>query len=177
MRGMFIHSEVLNLQLTTEQDLTWVLRFEQNEQNRPYIGQWSKEEHAAAIQNPDILHLTIRDRSRNNVGYMIITGLQDSNLTVCIQRIVIEQKGMGYGKLSLRLVTDYIFRHTQTHRLWLDVRDHNYRARHVYESSGFTLEGTLRDCIKVGEHFESLHILSILRHEYIERNSAGVEID
>lgn len=166
---MFIHSEALNLQLTTEQDLEFVLLFEQNELNRPYIGQWSKEEHAAAIQDPDILHLTISDSSGERIGYMIITGLQDSNLTVCIQRIVIQQKGMGYGKLSLRLVTDWIFRHTETHRLWLDVRDHNHRARHVYESSGFTLEGTLRDCIKAGEHFESLHIMSILRHEYIER--------
>ncbi|WP_368665798.1 GNAT family N-acetyltransferase [Paenibacillus odorifer] len=51
----------------------------------------------------------------------------------------------------------------------MDVRDHNHRARHVYESCGFTLEGTLLDCIKVEGHFESLHIMSILRHGYIER--------
>ncbi|MEK4159087.1 MULTISPECIES: GNAT family N-acetyltransferase [Paenibacillus] len=66
-------------------------------------------------------------------------------------------------------MSDWIFQHTETYRLWLDVRDHNHRARHVYESCGFTLEGTLRDCIKVEGHFESLHIMSILRHGYIER--------
>ncbi|MDH6371179.1 diamine N-acetyltransferase [Paenibacillus sp. PastF-3] len=153
---MIIHSEALVLQRTTVQDLAFVLAIEQSEINRVYIGQWNKED------------LTVWDSSGKRVGYIIITGLQDTHLTVCIKRIVIHSKGFGYGKLSLCLVTDWIFRHTESHRLWLDVRDHNHRARHVYESCGFTLEGTLRDCIKVGEHFESLHIMSILRHEYME---------
>lgn len=166
---MILHSEALDLQRTTEQDLAFVLAIEQSELNRVYIGQWSKEEHTTALQDPDILHLTIWDSTGKRVGYMIVTGLQDTHLTVCIKRIVIHSKGFGYGKLSLRLVTEWIFRSTETHRLWLDVRDHNTRARHVYESCGFTLEGTLRDCIKVGERFGSLHIMSILRHEYIAR--------
>ncbi|MEK4995637.1 GNAT family protein [Paenibacillus sp. FSL H7-0918] len=166
---MIIHSETLDLQTTTEQDLAFVLAIEQSELNRAYIGQWSKEEHITAIHDPDILHLTIWERSGKRVGYIIVTGLQDIHLTVCIKRIVIHSKGFGYGKLSLRLVSDWIFQHTETHRLWLDVRDHNHRARHVYESCGFTLEGTLRDCMKVEGHFESLHIMSILRYEYIAR--------
>jgi RimJ/RimL family protein N-acetyltransferase len=166
---MIIHSEAMVLQRTTVQDLAFVLAIEQSEINRVYIGQWNKEEHTSAIQDPDTLHLTIWDSSGKRVGYIIITGLQDTHLTVCIKRIVIHSKGFGYGKLSLCLVTDWIFRHTESHRLWLDVRDHNHRARHVYESCGFTLEGTLRDCMKVEGHFESLHIMSILRYEYIER--------
>ena len=166
---MIIHSEALDLQRTTVLDLAFVLATEQNVGNRAYIGVCSKEEHTTAIHDSDILHLTIRDHSGKRVGYIIVTGLQDTHLSVCIKRIVIHSKGLGYGKLSLQLVSDWIFRHTESHRLWLDVRDHNHRARHVYESCGFTLEGTLRECIKVGEHFESLHIMSILRHEYMER--------
>lgn len=166
---MLLQSEMVNLQRTVVLDLEFVLTTEQGEANRTYIGQWSREEHMAAMNDPDILHLTIRDNSDERVGYVIITGLQDANLTACIKRIVIQSKGLGYGKMSLQLLTDWIFQHTQTHRLWLDVRDHNNRAQHVYESSGFTLEGTLRDCVKVGETFESLHIMSILRHEYMER--------
>ncbi|MEK4493694.1 MULTISPECIES: GNAT family N-acetyltransferase [Paenibacillus] len=121
------------------------------------------------MHDPDILHLTNWEGSGKRVGYIIVTGLQDTHLTVRIKRIVIHSKGFGYSKLSLHLVSDWIFQHTETHRLWLDVRDHNHRARHVYESCGSTLEGTLRDCVKVEGHFESLHIMSILRHEYIER--------
>lgn len=169
---MLLDSEIVNLQRTAVQDLEFVLTAEQDESNRAYIGQWSREQHIAAMSDPDIQHLTIRNNSGERVGYFIITGLQDANLTVCIKRVVIQSKGLGYGKLSLRLVTDWIFRHTETHRLWLDVRDHNNRARHVYESSGFTLDGTLRDCVKVGEQFESLHIMSILRHEYMEQRQS-----
>lgn len=165
---MIIHSNALDIHLTTIQDLTFVLTIEKSESNRAFIGQWSIEEHTAAINDPNILHLTLKDSSGKRVGNIIVTGLQDPHLTVCIKRIVIHTKGLGYGKLSLRLLTDWIFKHTQTHRLWLDVRDHNHRARHVYESSGFILEGTLRECVKVGEHFESLHILSILRDEYLK---------
>ncbi|WP_339318462.1 hypothetical protein [Paenibacillus sp. FSL R10-2734] len=75
---MIIHSEALDLQRTTVQDLAFVLATEQNEGNRAYIGQWSKEEHTAAIQDPDILHLTIRESSGKRVGYIIVTGLQDT---------------------------------------------------------------------------------------------------
>lgn len=166
---MLLQSGIVNLQRTAVHDLEFVLTTEQSEANRAYIGQWSREEHMAALNDPDIMHLTIRDNSDERVGYVIITGLQDLNLTACIKRIAIQSKGLGYGKLSLRMVTDWIFQHTETHRLWLDVRNQNNRAKHVYESSGFTLEGTLRDCVKVGNAFESLHIMSILRHEYMKR--------
>lgn len=60
---MIIHSEALDLQRTTVQDLAFVLAIEQSELNRIYIGQWTKAEHAAALQDPDILHLTIWDSS------------------------------------------------------------------------------------------------------------------
>jgi diamine N-acetyltransferase len=161
-----IHSEIIDLRETTLLDLEFVLATEQDEPNRSFIGQWSREQHAAAIDDGDILHLTIQEKSGKLVGYVIITGLRDPNLTVCIKRIVIQSKGRGYGTITLQLLTDWIFGQTGTHRLWLDVKDRNQRARHVYEGVGFTLEGTLRDCVKVGDAFESLQIMSILRHEY-----------
>ncbi|ULO07821.1 GNAT family N-acetyltransferase [Paenibacillus sp. 19GGS1-52] len=166
---MILHSVGLDLRSTTKQDLDFVLAAEQGEPNRSFIGQWSREEHAAAIDDEDILHFIIQETSGEQTGYVILTGLQDPNLTVCIKRIVIQSKGRGYGTMTLRLLIDWIFVHTETHRLWLDVKDHNLRARHVYEGVGFTLEGTLRECVKVGESFESLQMMSILRQEFLER--------
>ncbi len=40
------------------------------------------------------------------------------------------------------------------HRLWLDVKEQNTRARAVYEKEGFRYEGTLRECLKGPEGFE-----------------------
>ncbi|WP_410512735.1 GNAT family protein [Paenibacillus sp. BR2-3] len=162
-----IFSELIKLRESAEQDLEFVLAAEQGQHNRAFIGQWTKEQHRAAFQDEDMLHLIIEDAAGKRVGYVIVTGLLEPNLAVCIKRIVIESKGLGYGKMTLRLLTDWVFRNTETHRLWLDVKDHNSRARHVYEGAGFIFEGTLRDCVKVADGFESLQIMSILRTEYL----------
>lgn len=161
-----IRSGMLRLRETAEDDLAFVLNAEQGQANCAYIGQWTKEQHRGAFHNVDMLHLIIENASGERVGYVIITGLLDPNYAVCIKRIVIESKGLGYGTLTLKLLTDWVFQNTSAHRLWLDVKDHNNRARHVYEKAGFIFEGTLRDCVKVEGGFESLHIMSILRSEY-----------
>ena len=52
------------------------------------------------------------------------------------------------------------------HRLWLDVYDNNVRAQNVYEAQGFTREGILRECIKAGNTYYSLIVMSILEYDY-----------
>lgn len=164
---MPFHSELLKLRKTTILDVDKVMTAEQDQHNRPYIGQWSREQHMRALFNTDMLHFIIEDAAGEFSGYVIITGLEDPNLATCIKRLVVVPKGQGYGTATLRLLKEWIFGNTDTHRLWLDVKDHNDRARRVYEGVGFTYEGTLRDCLKVGDSFESLQIMSILKGEYL----------
>ncbi|NGM82177.1 GNAT family N-acetyltransferase [Paenibacillus sp. 7124] len=163
---MRIHSNILSLRKTEEKDLEFVLAAERSEDNRPFIGQWTADQHRAALHDAGMLHLIIETDTGEPAGYVIVTGLQNANLSVCIQRIVIERKGRGYGKEMLPLLISWLFRSTPVHRLWLDVREHNVRARHLYETVGFVYEGTLRDCVMTESGFESEHILSILRPEY-----------
>lgn len=163
---MLLHSETIELRPTAPEDLGFVLALEAGEPNRRFIGQWTREQHTAAFTDGDTLHLTVQDRAGERAGYVILTGLQDPNLTVCIKRIVMETKGAGYGTMTLALLSKWVFTHTDTHRLWLDVKDHNARAQHVYKGAGFKLEGTLRECVRTEGGFESLQIMSILRHEY-----------
>ncbi|MHA6534757.1 GNAT family N-acetyltransferase [Paenibacillus sp. BAC0078] len=166
---MLLHTENMELRTTAEEDLEFVLNAERSEANRPFIGQWSREQHAAALEDRDMLHLIIQEKTGEPSGYVILTGLLDPNLSVCIMRIAVQSKGRGFGKKTLALLTQWVFTQTHTHRLWLDVREHNSRARHVYENAGFRPEGILRECVKVGDSFESLMIMSILRHEFVER--------
>jgi RimJ/RimL family protein N-acetyltransferase len=167
---MFISSELIDVRLTTEQDLDFVLAAEQDEGNRRFIGQWSRDKHAAAITDEDKLHLILQEKSGHPAGYVIITGLQDPNLNVCIMRIVVHIQGRGYGTKILSLLTEWVFNQTGTHRLWLDVNELNARARHVYEGAGFQVDGRLRESVKRGDAFETMLIMSILRQEY-----AGLE--
>jgi diamine N-acetyltransferase len=159
----------ISLRPTSSDDLDFVLAAENHDDNRNFVSQWARAEHEEAIANPDMAHLIVEADAPIGyvpIGYVIVYGLTDPNQSLCIQRIVITQKGKGYGKATLRLIQGLAFETWNAHRLWLDVKDFNDRARHVYESVGFQFEGILRDVVKVGNGFESYAIMSILKSEY-----------
>jgi diamine N-acetyltransferase len=155
----------IHLRPTISQDLDFVLTAENHPDNRDSVSQWTREQHEQTISTPNALHFVI-EADNVIVGYTMLHGLTDPNQSLCIQRLVITQKGNGYGKATLRLLQKRAFEEWHSHRLWLDVRDHNHRAKHVYESVGFHLEGVMRECVKKGDRFESIAIFSILKSEY-----------
>jgi len=158
---------MIRLRETAEQDLDFVIAAERAEENRPFVAQWTWEQHRAALADPDVRHLVIeRSGDHTPVGYVILAGLESPHQSVEFRRIVVTEKGRGYGKGALRLVKQLAFEQLGAHRLWLDVKDHNARARHVYGAEGFVVEGTLRECFKAGEAFESLVVMPLLREEY-----------
>lgn len=163
---MLIQSGNINLRKTELSDLSFVIAVENNQDNTPYISQWSYDEHFNAMSNDNIHHCIIENSSGDKVGYVIITGLLDLNRAIYIKRIAMKEKNKGYGKEVLRLIIKFFFEQTNTHRIWLDVIDTNARAIHVYKTAGFKLEGTLRDCIIKDQKFISLSVMSILKHEY-----------
>jgi RimJ/RimL family protein N-acetyltransferase len=57
--------------------------------------------------------------------------------------------GRGYGTEATRLVRDFAFEQLGLHRLFLEVFDHNPRARRVYEKCGFVVEGIRRDAQRI----------------------------
>lgn len=155
------------LRSTTEDDLNFVLSAEQGEENRPFVSQWKREQHHKALSNQDLAHLIIESTINSKpVGYLILAGLENASLSIELRRLVVTDKSKGYGKEALRLIKKLAFEQLKAHRLWLDVKDHNLRARHVYEFEGFVVEGVLRECVKIGETFESLVVMSMLYGEY-----------
>ncbi len=157
---------MITLRRTEESDLDYVLNAEHSPENRVYVTQWPREKHLAVLTDPDIEHLII-EAEKKRVGYIILAGLQDSNEIIELRRIVITEKGLGYGKETIQQVKKQAFEKYQANRLWLDVVEHNHRAQSLYRAAGFVLEGTLRQCLKIENgHYESLLIMSILREEY-----------
>lgn len=157
----------VRLRRTLEDDLDFVLRAEQSAENRPFVLLWSSEQHLTALTSEDIAHLIIEELSvGKRVGYIILAGLADKNQSVEFRRIVVTEKNKGHGREALRLIKQLVFGRLDAHRLWLDVKESNERARHVYESEGFVVEGLLRECLKGEYGFESLVVMSVLRDEY-----------
>jgi RimJ/RimL family protein N-acetyltransferase len=157
----------IELRKTTDKDLSFVIAAEGDEENRRFITAWPEEKHRAALNDLNIQHLIIESKPGNQrVGFVILAGLQSEHRNIEFMRLVITEKGKGYGKASVQTIKRHAFETLAAHRLWLDVKEHNTRARALYENEGFRYDGTLRECLKVPEGFESLVVMSLLEQEY-----------
>jgi len=155
------------LRRTRLNDLDFVLGLESKEENKRFIIPWEKEKHERSLHNGDIAHMIMEDQQLNRpVGFCILAGLENPNQSIELMRIVVDDKGKGLGRKALQFLKKWIFEERGANRLWLDVKVDNLRAKSLYESEGFSLEGTLRECLKNGDKFESLYIMSILKSEY-----------
>ena len=108
----------------------------------------------------------MEDAERRKIGYVITRGLHNPHNFIEIFRINLSVRNQGYGKKVLKLVLDYLFHQLKAHRVWLDLREGNERALHLYQSLGFQVEGTLRECVKTEDNYESLMIMGILKTEF-----------
>ena len=159
----------LNLQLTTENDLPFVFEIEKKAADDRFVTSESIENHKHYLNDSDIRHFVI-EADGKAVGYAILAGANDKNENVELRRLVIAEKGKGYGRKVLHLIKEFAFEELNAHRLWLDVKDFNERARKLYESENFTTEGVWREAVKDdGGRRESIVFMSILRHEYLEK--------
>lgn len=155
---------MLRFRETTEADLDYVLEAEQHPDNRSFIIPWSRQQHQQAIADVDIAHWLVQ--THMNVGFVIMAGLCNPNDSLEFRRIVITEKGQGYGKATIEEIKKLAFEAYHAHRLWLDVKEQNHRAQALYAKAGFVVEGALRDCLKTTNGYESLILMSILRSEY-----------
>lgn len=155
----------VSIRKTTEADLDFVIAAENAGENSPHVLQWTREQHIAAFHNEDILHAIIEVEG-NSVGYAITAGLKEANNALELRRIVVVEKGRGYGKAAIQLFKKLAFEEFKAHRLWLDVREYNTRARDLYKALGFVEEGYIRECILLGDKYISHYIMSILEQEY-----------
>ena len=152
---------------TTEDDLEFVMKLENDPENISFVRQWPLEQHRSALTDDNIAHMIIHTKSDETIiGYIILIGLQSPDRSVQFKRIVIARKGEGFGRASVRLLKRFAFEKLGAHRLWLAVVDHNERAYRLYKSEGFILEGIHRESLRQGDRFVSVKVMSMLAHEY-----------
>lgn len=75
--------------------------------------------------------------------------------------------GKGYGTDATRAICDFGFGELRLERIGLMVYAGNERGRRTYEKAGFTHEATLRRAhFARGEHHD-VHVMSLLRDEWL----------
>jgi RimJ/RimL family protein N-acetyltransferase len=148
----------------TADDLAFVMAAERAPDSAPFVLQWPRERHLAAMNDPAYAHWVVEHAGRP-AGFVILMDLFNPHGSVQFRRLVVTEKGRGIGRAAVRLVKAAAFERFGAHRLWLDVMEHNQRAQSLYASEGFVREGTLRECLRVGDRFVSLDLMSILNRE------------
>ena len=167
----------VRLRPTMSSDLDYVVALEQAPENVPFTTPWARTQHEAAIRFPDFRHFIVEGgEDLAQVGFVILIGCRNPNLSIELKRMVIQAKGAGFGRAALRMSKKIAFDDLGAHRFWLDVKKRNSRAKALYDSEGFVVDGELREAVKTDQGFESLIVMSMLQSEFIGRRSLGLEL-
>jgi RimJ/RimL family protein N-acetyltransferase len=75
--------------------------------------------------------------------------------------------GQGLGSEAMSALLDYGFGTLRLERIQLLVYDFNARARRSYEKVGFVLEGTLRKALYRNGRRRDIHLMAVLRDEWL----------
>jgi diamine N-acetyltransferase len=162
-----IENEILGVTETISEDIELICQIENDPSNNYFIIPYDKERHQSVINSKDEEHLTIWEKkTKEIIGFIILAGLNNPNLSLEFRRIVIQSKGNGLGRASLHLIKQYCFERLKFNRLWLDVFENNERAINLYKTEGFQIEGHLREVVRQGAVYRDLILLSILAREY-----------
>jgi catechol 2,3-dioxygenase-like lactoylglutathione lyase family enzyme len=134
----------ISLRPALESDIAFIMACERRPGYEPFVGRWPEEKHRAVMADRDFRYLVARDAS-DDAGFAILhsTWLRPQNLY--LKRIAVHEAEKGTGKRILAALHEWVFTTTDTERFWLEVVEHNHRARHVYRVMGWVEEGIVRD--------------------------------
>jgi len=120
----------------------------------------------AEIADPGHRLLVIRRKDGvERVGYALVH-LDFKSERFELRRIVIAQKGRGYGRESMEALLKYAFETLKFNRFWLDVYPDNAVGIKLYESLGLHRDGVLRQNFKSERGYLDQIIYSMLKEEY-----------
>jgi RimJ/RimL family protein N-acetyltransferase len=154
------------LRLANPADLPAIVALEQTPVAREFVGQWSEGRHHATMTGGDARYYVSQTEWGELEAYAILRGLQEGSRAIELKRIVVAVPERGLGRQVIKELLRIAFRELGAHRLYLDVFDHNARARHVYESLGFRYEGVMREAANLDGRWCDLHLMSMLESEY-----------
>ena len=154
------------LRRASARDIPFIAECETRPGYAAFVGHWPDEEHAKTMSDPDWCYL-IGARGGVDGGFAILSGLHHRNQNMLLKRIAVRDAGAGFGRPFLACVMDWVFTETPSQRFWLEVVEHNPRARHVYKTLGFAEEGVTRGAFNLPEGGRGNFIpMSILRPEW-----------
>ena len=134
----------LRFRQATEADMDYIMQVEYIPENAKYVIPYTREVHMQTLDTKSATHLIIETiDGKEKVGFLMIAGLDNPSKEIEWTRIILDVKGKGYGQETLEMLKSWAFDDLKFHRAWLDCKDHNTRALHVYEKAGLVREGLI----------------------------------
>ncbi|MGE6632083.1 GNAT family N-acetyltransferase [Bacillus sp. NPDC077027] len=78
-------------------------------------------------------------------------------------------QGKGLMTKACKAIIQYLFEECGLHRVEIRASVHNKKSRRIAERLSFSLEGILRECEWLGDHFTDHCVYSLLQPEYAEQ--------
>ena len=177
IQGILAEGPRLRLRRAGERDLPYIMTLEFEPENLKYIVPFDEAFHHKIItEGKASLDIIVEKHDGTPVGYILMNGLLTEAKEAEWTHFIIGEKGQGYGHEAMRLIKALTFRQLGFHRAWLDCKDYNARALHLYESEGMVREGLIRETIITNGVYENLVILGLLDREYEARLTANLEL-
>lgn len=134
---------------------------------REQIDEWC----ATVDSRPGRLDWAITHGSDEYLGEIVLNEIDDhsanGNLRLSLRP---GQRGRGFGGEAIALVLEHAFGEAPAglglHRVGLDVLSINPRARMLYESLGFLVEGRLRESHRDGDFWCDAIVMGMLEDDY-----------
>jgi RimJ/RimL family protein N-acetyltransferase len=165
-----------------EQDFAQLIEWSGNE---AFLSQWagpfftyplSKEQLSAYskdandVRKSDKLNYKIvLAQTGEAVAHLSIGSIDRTNSSARLTKVLIGNpafRGKGIGKAMIEAALAICFGKMGLHKVSLGVYDFNIPALKTYESSGFSVDGVLRDAKKAGDSYWNLIEMSILEEEW-----------
>ena len=168
----------LRLREAGPEDMDYIMALEYDPENLGCIVPFDREFHEKIMEAAASMDIIVEELATGEpVGYFMVQGLETDAREMEWTHVIIGKKGMGYGHEAMKLIKAWAFEAKRFHRAWLDCKDYNQRALHLYEAEGMQREGLIRETILTNGVYENLVILGILDREYLARRAEGKEIE
>ena len=109
------------------------------------------------------------------IGYGELGAIDLRCRSARLSRLLIgpDERGRGQGAAMVEALLRVAFDELSLHRVELGVYDFNHDAIRCYEGAGFRVEGTRRECHRVGDTWWNSCTMALLEHEWRERRQTS----
>ena len=158
-----------------ESDINMIIGIEKAPDNHDFICDGTYEEHLSEINDDKHLLLLFRRKFDGiPVGFSLSCIDFESDIFE-LRRIVIIDKGKGFGREAMNGHFRYAFEQAGMNRFWLDVYPNNEIGIKLYDSLNMHRDGILRQSYKTDKGYLDQIIYSMLKREYFEMRGKNEE--